>query len=209
MRTLPTLLIALGCLPSAFAQQDSTWVRYTGGFDFREGLYLDFQSFRNNAPTIPLELLTDEQGIAIRDIRNNDRFFRPDSTGERKEVDLDRAWGFCNNDIIYLRAGNGFYRIGMMGALAHVLFEYDHRDWDPSFYGYGGTNIYTVQAERILNMATGEFADLTAAFLEKALADDEVLKPQWDEIPKKKRKGEVLYLFMRRYNDRHPLYFPR
>lgn len=198
--------------PYVGERSDSTqagWVRYQGGFNFNEGIYRDFQSFRNNAPSIPLEELTDEQDIAIREIRASNRFFHVDGTGERKEIDLDKAWGFCDNDIVFLRTGDGFYRIGMMGTLAHVLFEYNYRDWDPSYYPYGGTTVNTAQAEYVLNMTTGEFSDFTAATMEKALADDEILKPQWDEIPPKKRKGEVLYLFLRRYNDRHPLYFPR
>jgi hypothetical protein len=208
MRASLVSLFVIGRTVASMAQPDSTWVQYKGGFDFREGIYLDFHSFRYNSPSYPLEELTDEQGIRIREIRGSNRFFHPDSTGERKEIDLDRAWGFCDNNVIHVHAGDGFFRIGMMGSLAHVLFEESYRDMDAA-YPYGGTSVQTVQSEYILNMATGEFMRFDAAAMEKALADDEVLKPQWDEIPKKKRKQEVLYLFLRRYNDRHPLYFPR
>ncbi len=208
MRSLPALVISLVCC-AAHAQPDSSWMRYQGGFDFHEGVYLGFQSFRLNAPSIPKEKLTDDQGRAVTNIHDARRIFHPDSAGERKEVDLDRAWGFCENDVVYLRAGDGFFRIGQYGALCHLVFEQSVWSADP-FYGgaYGGGRT-TVQRQYVLDMETGAFQEFDATVLGNVLARDEMLRSEWDALPKKKRKGEALYLFLRRYNERHPLYFPR
>jgi hypothetical protein len=191
------------------AQQDSTWVPYVGGFDFREGLYADFPAFRNNAPTYPMHVLQDGQGLPVEDLRNfsGRLYWRPD-TGEAREIDLSSMWGFCNNNVIHVRAGSGFYRMGMMGSIAHLLYEYQYRDWDPYMYP-GGTVVRTAQGQLMLDVETGRFMDMNASTMEELLARDPLLSAEYAEVPVKKRKQEVLFLFMRRYNDRHPLYFPQ
>lgn len=204
------LLGALATLCSGFttAQPDSTLIPYAGGFDFREGIYLDFHSFRDNAPSVPKELLTDADGRPVDDLRKANRLFRPDSTGARKEIDLDRAWGFCERDVVYLRGGDGFFRIGQFGALCHLVVEQSY--WtgaDPFYPGY--SQRVTAVRQYVLDMETGLYREFGPAALETVLARDEALKAEWDAVPKKKRKGEVLYLFLRRYNERHPLFFPK
>jgi hypothetical protein len=126
------VLLVLPC-----AAQDAEWVRYEGGFDMRDGVYFDFEAFRNNRPSVPVERLQDSQGVPVRDIRRlSGKAQWVDDDGEKRVIDMFRIWGFCNNDVVYLRAGNGFYRIGLMGSLSHVLYEYTYRDWDPYMYGF-------------------------------------------------------------------------
>lgn len=186
--------------------QDS--VRYKAGYAFNDGIYFNFQAFRNNAPSVPVEALTTAQGRPVTDLRTaGDRFFRPDSTGQRVRVDLDRTWGFCDGGIVYVRAGNGFSRIGLMGALAHLTYEATYRNTDP--YLMNGGTTYTVEEQRFLDMATGTFLPVSAAGIRQVLQRDAALLEEFDALPKKQRKRpETVFLFMRRYNDRHPLYFP-
>lgn len=192
----------------AIGQQDSTWVRYAGGMDFREGLYAEFDAFRYNRPSHPLAILRDDQGSRIDDLRkySGKLFWQPDS-GDRQPIDLDAMWGFCNNNVVFIRAGNGFFRIGLMGSIAHVLYEYSYRDWDPYMYP-GGSVTRTAQGQYVLDMQSGRLMDFNASTMQELLARDELLSAEYNDIPPKKRKSEVLFLFLRRYNDRYPLYFP-
>ena len=202
------ILCLLAVVVFAFGQQDSSWVRYSGGMDFREGLYAEFDAFRNNRPTYPLAILRDDQGSRIEDLRKytGKLFWQPDS-GELQPIELDAMWGFCNNNTVFSRAGNGFYRIGLMGSIAHVLYEYSYRDWDPYMYP-GGSVTRTAQGQYVLDMRTGRLMDFNASTMQELLARDELLSAEYNDIPPKKRKSEVLFLFLRRYNDRYPLYFP-
>ncbi|MBS1580933.1 MAG: hypothetical protein JST66_01910 [Bacteroidetes bacterium] len=188
---------------------DSTLTRYQPGFPFREGLYFTFAAFRDNAPTVPKDRLTTDQGQRITDLRTtNGKVFYPDSTGERKRLDLDRLWGFCDNGVVYVRAGNGFSRIGLMGSISHLTFDATYRDWGG--YGMYGSTTYTVEEQRFLDMDSGAFLPVTAGGIYPVIARDAVLKEAFDALPKKERnKQGTAFLFMRRYNDRHPLYFPR
>lgn len=205
MRTLWLLLLLLPAL--AWGQAPDS-VRYAPGYSFKEGLYFSFRSFRTDAPDVVKSVLTTQQGQPVDDLRStNGKVFAPDSTGERQRIDLDRLWGFCDNGVVYVRAGNGFSRIGMLGSIGHLVFDATYRDWNT--YGYYGSRTYTVEEQRFLDMTNGQLLPVSAGGLFEVLQRDELLSAEFHAIPAKKRKNEVLFLFMRRYNDRHPLYFPR
>ncbi|HQV39433.1 MAG: hypothetical protein IPO60_16965 [Flavobacteriales bacterium] len=210
MRLSITLLVsACWLLSPAHAQEQRDSVRYSGGFVFHDGIYLDFQAFRNNAPSVPMAALTTAQDQRVTDLAStNGKLFYTDSAGQSTRLDLDRTWGFCDKGIVYVRAGNDFSRIGLMGTLAHLVFDATYHNFDP--YMYNGGSTYTVEEQRFLNMETGAFLTVTAGGIYQAISRDAILKEDFDALSRKQRnKPETVFLFMRRYNDRHPLYFPR
>jgi hypothetical protein len=192
----------------ALAQEDSMWTRYAAGV-LHDGLYKDFRSFRSNSPTVPSERLRDDQGLPVRDIRSvvSKMYWQPD-TGGQQVVRKDRLWGFCQGGVVYVSAGNGFYRIGLMGSLAHMVYEVSYRDWDPYMYA-GGYVTRTALMHQLLDMNSGEYLPFNSSGMDKALAHDPVLQEEYRSLPKKQRdKDEVLFRFLRLYNDRNPLFFP-
>ncbi len=193
------------------AQEDSLlqWQEYRAGFGLNEGVYANFQAFRMNRPTVPKEKLRHD-GIPVTDIRRtvSKLTWQPD-TGGLQTIRKERLWGFCQSDAVYIAAGNGFYRLGMMGSLSHLLYELSYRDWDPYMYPYGGVT-RTILAQQMLNMDTGEFLPFNAAGMDRALQNDPVLLEEFRALPKKQRnKDEVVFRFLRMYNERHPLRFQR
>jgi hypothetical protein len=193
-----------------FAQPDTTWVEYHGGMDLKEGVYFDAQAFRMDRPSVPMDRLRDEQGLPITDIRTvvSKLYWQPDG-GSRQAIRMDRLWGFCQNDVVYVHAGNGFYRIGQMGSLAHMVYQQNYRDWDPYLYGYG-TVTRTVLQQQLVDVANGQLLPFNAAGIEQALRSDPVLHEEFNALSKKLRNSpEVHFRFLRLYNERHPLRFPR
>lgn len=213
MRSLGSLLmfLVLPCIPmTASAQMDTMWVPYHGGMDLREGVYLDFISFRLNAPSVPLERLRDDQGLPVSDLRASlSKLQYENDSGAVKRLRMDRIWGFCNNDAVYVGAGNGFYRIGLMGSLSHMVYEQNYRDWDPYMYGYGTVN-RTVLMHQLIDMESGHVLPFNASGMDAALVHDGVLQEEFRNLPKKQRNSdEALFRFLRLYNERHPLLFPQ
>lgn len=210
-RIIVSILMA-GCAALTAPAQDDTllhWHEYHPGFGLNEGVYADFQAFRLNRPTVPKEKLRHD-GIPVTDIRRavSKLTWQPD-TGGVQTIRKERLWGFCQNDAVYIAAGNGFYRLGMMGSLSHLLYELSYRDWDPYMYPYGGVT-RTILAQQLLHMDTGEFLPFNAAGMDRALQSDPVLLEEFRALPKKQRnKDEVVFRFLRMYNERHPLRFPR
>ncbi len=206
MKGVLALFFAALCAGMLHAQDS---VRYSAGYVFKEGIYLHFPAFRSNHPSIPMSALTTAQGQHVTDLQGaRGKLFYPDSSGERIRLDLDRVWGFCERGVVYVRAGNGYSRIGLMGALAHLVYDATYRNFDPYLVNGGGS--YTVQEQRFLDMGTGAFLPVSAAGLQPVISRDAILKAEFDALPPKQlKRPETIFLFMRRYNDRHPLYFPR
>ncbi|HRH36904.1 MAG TPA: hypothetical protein PK760_01080 [Flavobacteriales bacterium] len=207
MRTLVAIVVLARSLVT-LAQADTMWVPYHGGMDLREGVYRDFRAFRLNTPSVPQEALRDDQGMKVNDIRQvvSKLYYQSDSGVKALRMDL--LWGFCHNDVIYVAAGNGFYRIGMMGSLAHMTYEANYRSWDPYFYNYGTVN-RTVILQQLIDMETGAVLPFNAAGLDAAFAHDPILQEEFRNLPKKQRNSdEGLFRFLHLYNERHPLLFP-
>lgn len=200
------LMVAFCVVAMVHAQTD-----YFGGMDLHDGVYQDFRAFRANKPTVPLEKLRDAQGNGVDDVRrvSGKVQWQPDS-GAVQIVDLNTIWGFCQNDVVYIGTSNGFYRIGLMGSLCHLVVEETYRDWNPYMYGYPyGSVTRTVLVQQLLDMETGAYLPFNASGMDTALQHDPVLSEEFRNLPKKQRNStEVLFRFLRMYNDRHPLVFP-
>ena len=204
------IVFFLSIVASASMAQDGA--EYFAGMGLRAGIYTDFAAFRNNAPTVPLDRLRDAQGLPVADIRrvSGKLQWQPDS-GAMQTMDLRTIWGFCQNDVVYIGTSNGFYRIGLMGSLSHLVVEQTYRDWDPYMYGYpmGGVT-RTVLVQQLLDMRTGRYLPFNASGMDEALQHDNVLSEEFRALPKKQRNStEALFRFLRMYNDRNPLVFPQ
>lgn len=207
-----TLLFLMGLWWSQWtmAQVDTTWVVYQGGMELNDGLYVDFKAFRLNAPTYPIGQLRDDQGQPVIDIRRDvsKLHFQPDS-GARQSLRKESIWGFCQNNAIYIAAGNGYFRLGQMGSLGHMVYEQNYRDWDPFMYP-GGSVTRTMIMQQVLDMRTGEFLPFNASGIDKALRHDPLLQEEFQGLSKKQRNStEAHFRFLRLYNERNPLLFPR
>ncbi len=209
VRSLVLFLSGVCAASSAFTQDTLEWVPYTGAMELNDGVYKNFKAFRHNRPSVPLEKLRDDQGMPISDIRRvvSKLYWQPD-LGAREALRMNDLWGFCQNDAVYIAAGNGFYRIGLMGSLSHMMYELTYRDWDPYLYPGGGVNrTYVVQ--QMLDMRTGRFLPFNASGMDEALQHDPVLLEEFRTLKKKQRNSdEALFRFLRLYNDRHMLEFP-
>lgn len=204
------LLAGLLAVMPVVAQHDTLWVPYQAGMPLREGVYLDFRSFRLNTPSVALERITDDQGVPVTDLRASlSRLQYRDGGGAVKRIRAQDLWGFCHRGVVYVAAGNGFYRIGLMGSLAHMVYEQSYRDWDPYLYGFGTVN-RTVLVQQVIDMETGRALPFNAAGLDAAIAHDPLLQEEFRSLPKKQRgRDEALFRFLRLYNERHPLLFPQ
>lgn len=221
MRILVILLLAVPAVRSTaqwdsldYAPRDTSRVLYTPGFDLREGIYFTFDEFRNNRPAVALKDLLDDQGRPIGDLRNyHGKVHYADSASQGRSVQVDKSiWGFCDRDIIYVNIGDGFFRIGMMGSIAHIVYDntYSYRG---GYYGgaYGmGPATTTVQEQRLLDVETGAFQPITGAGIEEIIQRDPELRDKFGSLPKKERERErTIFQFVRLYNERHPFYLPK
>ncbi|QQR85231.1 MAG: hypothetical protein IPJ76_11460 [Flavobacteriales bacterium] len=192
--------------------EENDWVEYVGGFDFREGVYRTWREFRLNAPSIPLEAFRRSDGQPIEDFRRHEgRLFILNDSTKNLEVYRGPMWGFCSRNVVLVAAGIGYNRIGIMGSLCHLTYEFmtpTAESMGRSFIS-GVPQMGTMVAQALLNMETGELTGYDAAALRAAISGDGQLLAEFDALPKRKRnKPETLFQFLRHYNQRNPLRFP-
>lgn len=192
--------------------EENDWVEYVGGFDFREGVYRTWREFRLNAPSLPLEAFRRSDGQPIEDFRRHEgRLFILNDSTKNLEVYRGPMWGFCSRNVVLVAAGIGYNRIGIMGSLCHLTYEFmtpTAESMGRSFVS-GVPQMGTGVAQALLNMETGEMTGYDAASLRAAISGDGLLLTEFDALPKRKRnKPETLFQFLRRYNQRNPLRFP-
>jgi len=208
MKCFITAVLLVASIP-IYAQIEDDLALYDGDFDFQEGIYRTFQEFKNNAPYFKVGLVQDNRGTKIPEMwREDEALFYPDENGELQPIDKEKMWGYSYRDAIYVQVNNTFERIMVLGSICHFLGTTTSYTSDPFGYYGGGSSRQTTQRQFMLDMENGGIYDFNTENLSAILERDQVLSEQFEDIPKKKKK-DALFLFLRKYNERHALFFPR
>jgi hypothetical protein len=203
-------------LPSTGQGADSGWVAYDAHFVFRDGIYFDHAAFRQNKPSIPKAELLLRDHDPLSDFK---RYRYIDSLGVERRIMQDSVWGFASKDHVYIRSyalpisawsvpTTDFLQLRILGTISHLLITVRQTYVDPGMMGTTTSQIQQVQI--FLKVSTGESGSATAGTLYAMIADDEELKREFEALPKRKRNDEVtIFQFMRKYNERNVLRFPK
>lgn len=206
-----------------FSQTDSTnLVKYDPGYKFKEGLYVNFEQVRNNNP-IPKSRLVSTYDYNETDFFDNilaqNKVYYYDNIGNRSEIPTDKVWGFSRNGAIFIKVQEGYYRITLIGSVCHfVAMQTNYSNYYASPYYYnpyydpymGGHGSYPSSEMRqfLLDFKTGKVYNYSIDGIEVILMGDPELHDEFMAL-KKRKKRQSLFLYMRKYNERNPLYFPK
>lgn len=214
MRNFIGTCLALVFLSGPVSSQEKS-VQYTRDFEFKEGIYLTFPDFKGNRP-IEVSRIVSKYDKTNREFISNllskSSFVYIDSAGKEQEVKTEGIWGYCKNGAVHLRYGAEFNRITVIGSISHFVasvqkqvdvsdpFMYNDPFYQPQRYVY-------VTGQFTLDFETGAIADFTVPGMEALLSRDEELFRQFSAL-KKRQKRDSIFIFLRKYNERHPIYFP-
>jgi len=222
---LASVFLIFSFLSSALSQADSNrMVLYTPEFEFIEGIYLNFEQVRNNTPILKSRLITDIDYYNkdfFEQVLDNKFIYFFDQVGIRQQVRTSDIWGFSHNGVLYISMEDGFYRITIVGKICHfvaTVTTYDTRYYDPyyynpyyyNYYRYGGyPTTYSSNELRqyILDFDTGEVYNYNRENLEILLMKDPELHDEYSQLRRKKQK-QLKFLYLRKFNERNPLYIP-
>jgi len=192
---------------SGSAQQD-TLGRYSTGFPFREGVYMSFEDFACNCPSILMGDIRYTTGEVVEQIDPAYRLNYMYSDSLRRLPMLE-SYGYCSNGQIYLRRENFFDRLIVIGSLSHLIHREEYIDY--TAMGTTGFNNQPIRRERkieyLLNMRTGEKMLLDPDNLSLQIVAEPIMLHDFERMNKKARK-QSMYRILRDYNAQHPLYFP-
>ena len=192
-----TILMLFGLLISHFLLAQNS--------NFKAGIYLSISDFKANKPSIAFEQLTNKDGQRISDIdiyrknyyRQNDSLIK---------LNVDAIFGYADKGIFYVKTiyqGSAYFgRLVVIGSICHYVCLVSNNYYDPNFNQTMRTT-NTLQ-QFILDTETGIISVFNSQNFEELLKRDEALYNAFISLPKKKKRNSQ-FLYLRKYNEAHPL----
>lgn len=223
MKLFTTVILSILIMLSAFSQEvPEGMVKYTPDFRFQDGIYANFNMVKHNYP-IPSSRIVTDVGLNDREfyekITEEKWIIFYDDNGVQQELKSDNIWGYGRNGVLYVNLGNGFHRISFVGNICHfvaTITTYNQGYYDP-YYNQGYYNRYyrsptsnyasTELRQYLIDFETGKLLDFEVASVEILLMKDPELYDEYVSLRRKKKK-QFKFVYIRKYNELHPLYFP-
>ena len=192
-------------------------IQYAPGFEFREGVYLTIEQFKNNNP-IPkhsiISKLDKSDTEFLPTILDEKTFSYKDAADSVHSASTENVWGFSRNGGIFIRVQDNYNRIAVLGSISHFVATvtiYNSGMNSPfmnPYYGPGSMPTTTQEMRQmILDYKTGLTLDFTQENMENILQRNQRLFDEFNAL-KKSQKKDMLFLYLRKYNEKHPLFFP-
>ena len=219
---ITVLIVLFTCFAGAVWGQDSLktekMIKYTIDFKFKDGIYLNVEQFKNNSPIPKSRIITRldySQVDFFEELLSQDVIFMYNSLGLKVDLDVKKIWGFSKNGLPYIQKNRTFNRIPIFGMIAYFIANetINHRTHESynrigSHYSpYESTYTTTEMRQYIFDFEMGIVMDYELKSLETILMRDPELYDEFNAL-KKRKKRKALFLYLRKYNERHPVYFP-
>jgi hypothetical protein len=220
-----------------FGQDKEGMVKYTPEFRFMDGIYLNFEQVKMNSPIPKAKLLTSvdyNDREFFKKIFEMEKIYFYDNMGVRQEVAKNSIWGYARNGVLYVQVQEGFNRITFVGSICHFVADittYDSRYYnspygyyDPYYSPYGYSNYYNPYSpyyspyrqsnmsrnelkQYIIDFESGKVLEFDVENTELLLMKDNQLYEEYIQLSRKKKK-ELMFVYIRRFNEKNPLYIP-
>ncbi len=213
------IILFLAVLCCAFSNnskaQDSS--AYSGDFRLYEGLYLNYDEFRYNWPVPKEKIITKinkEQLDFYSKLIEEEFIEYTERDGTVTKVRSEKVWGYCQNNIIFINMDKNFYRIPVFGAISNFIGTVEVANFSPGYDPFmnapiGSTQMKTREIRQFLfDFYSGEITPFSTEQLEEYLKKDNAVYKEYILLNRKKRK-EFATKYIRMYNEKHPVYFPK
>lgn len=188
-------------------------VPYSKDYEFNEGVFLSLEHFKNNAPITKAMIVSGipkTQTDFFTELVEQKTIVFKDSAGAEKTIQTASIWGYCQNRSIYLNFNKEFTRLNVIGNICHftsmVTVQGSYRD--PMDYNYGINNTYQELRQFVYDTKSNKVLDFNSKNMELLLSDDEVLHKEF-MVLKKRQKTDSIFIYLRKYNEKHPLYLSK
>lgn len=220
---------------NVYCQVTGGMIKYSPDFRFTDGIFIDFEQVKLNDPIPKAKLLTSAD-YNDRDffdkVFTNDKIYFFDNLGVRKEINKGDIWGFSRNGVLYIQVQSKFNRITFVGNICHFVADittYDNRYspygyYDPYYSPYSYNSYYSPYSsyyspypqssvarneikQYIIDFETGKVLDYDSESVEILLMKDPELYDEFVKLPSKQKK-EQLFVYIRKFNEKNPIFIP-
>jgi hypothetical protein len=237
MLTIIRIFLLVGVMPLfRLSAQDSTgMVRYTPEFKFKDGIYLDFDEVKQNNPIPKAKLLTSidyNDREFFKRILEGDKIYFYDNMGVRQEIAKNTIWGYARNGVLYVQIQDNFNRITFIGNICHFVADittmdsryYSPYGYDPYYSPYSYSSYYNPYnpyyspyrqsslarnelKQYLIDFESGKVLEFDVENTELLLMKDTKLYDEYVQLSRKKKK-ELMFVYIRKFNEKNPLYIP-
>lgn len=187
--------------------------------DFRlyEGLYLSYQDFRYNWPIPKEKIITKinkDQLDFYSKLIEEDIIEFEERDGSIAKIEPKKVWGYCQNNIIFINQDKNFYRIPVFGAISNFIGTVEVVNYSPGFDPFMNapmnSRAYKTREIRqfLFDFYSGEIVPFSPENAEEFLKRDEAIYKEYNALSRKKKKTQAT-MYIRLYNEKHPVYFPK
>ena len=216
MRNKLILLLGILFFSNLFSQTADS-VLITTNFKFEDGIYIDFNSVRYLNPINKSSIITN---LPLNDVEFFKKLLKQEfiefynKEGVRQKIKKINIWGYSYNGTLFKNSGGDFFRVPLVASISQyvasvtVMREYATDPFMNSYYagGIGTTRYETKEAHTfMISFEYGIIYDYNYKNLEILLAEDEELFNEYTSLKKRERKQKI-FLYIRKYNEKHPLY---
>ncbi|MCF8379334.1 MAG: hypothetical protein K9H49_07140 [Bacteroidales bacterium] len=227
-RTIGILYILLLSFSLAAQVGSQTSVKYSPDFKFEDGFYLNFSMVKQNSPIPVARIITNldrSSSDFYTNLLNEKLFTYFDGNGVKQQTSTSKLWGFSRNGVLYIKMSEGFHRITIVGGICHfvaTIVSYENPYYDPYFgnpYSYSSRRYMPYSSTQgratknqevsqfLLDFETGETYEYELKAVEILLMKDTQLYDEYMALKKKKKK-QLKFYYIRKFNERNPIYFP-
>ena len=218
-------------------QEKEGMVKYTPDFRFNDGIYINFDKVKLNSPIPKAKLLTSvdyNDREFFKKIFEIDKIYFYDNMGVRQEIAKNSIWGYSRNGVLYVQIKENFNRITFVGNICHFVADittYDSSSYnshygyyDPYYSPYGYSNYYNPYnpyyspyrqsnmtrselKQYLIDFESGKVLEFDVENTELLLMKDNQLYEEYVQLSRKKKK-ELMFVYIRKFNEKNPLYIP-
>ena len=217
-------------------QEKEGMVKYTPEFRFTDGIYLNFDQVKLNSPIPKSKLLTSidyNDREFFKKILEGDKIYFYDNMGVRQEVAKNSIWGYSRNGVIYIQVQDNFNRITFVGNICHFVADVTTIDsrsynspygyYDPYYSPYSYSSYYNPYSpyyspyrsnmtrnelkQYLIEFESGKVLEFDISNTELLLMKDNKLYEEYVQLSRKKKK-ELMFVYIRKFNENNPLYIP-
>lgn len=215
MRKSEYLILSFLIVILKLQSQDS--VMYTRDFRLYEGIYTSYKEFRYNWPIDKDKIVTNlpkDQLDFFSKLTESDIIEYKERDGSLEKIKTEKIWGYCQNNVIFINQDKNFFRIPVFGAISNFIGTVEVVSYSRGYDPFMNTPINSTAnktreiRQYLFDFYSGEIVEYSIDKMEEYLKRDEVLYKEFMELSKKKKK-EFAFKYMRLYNEKHPVYFPK
>lgn len=191
----------------SFSQSDS--IKYSFGFKFTDGIYLTFEEFKNNDPSIKEKVIISDNPqtqFLIGNFLKVENISYYDPSGNVQQLNRKEVWGFCSNGSVYIMFKDNFHRVFKIGSIMHFVEEHNRFFYDRSNPNSNFTRKIKL-VEYLIDYKTGRILPYNLENFKLFLKRDDELYNEFVSLKKEKKMKEQMFIYLNKYNYKHPIYF--